>query len=200
MSRAGSKAEHPSGLTLRAQKCVEYYLEHCEKEAAYAHAFGRGTCKKNTFSQKVAQFFSQPKVLAEIRRRRDALSSRTDVKVEDVVRRLYQFGFTDMPGIVHFDGTVMRVEDFDNLTAAQRAAIKKFQFEQDPPTEVKGADGEVTVVPGKAFVKIEMHDQIPAVVKIGQHLGMWEKKPKAAIVDNRPVILFNNMPSPTGKG
>ena len=199
MSRAGSTQEHVSGLTVKEQACVEHYLVHGEHEAAYAHAYGRGTCKPSTFSQKVHEFFNRPKVVSEIRRRRDAASSRTDVKVDDIVRRLYQFGFTDMPGIVHFDGERMRIEDFNNLTSGQRAAIKEFRFEQDPPTEVKGPDGEKTVVPGKAFVSIKMHDQVSAVVNLGKHLGMFEKKPKAAVLD-RPVILFNNMPAPTGKG
>lgn len=189
-----NELEHVSGLSVKAQACVEHYLVYGEKAGAYRHGFGRGKAKEKVFEAMVHRFFEQPKVMAEIQRRRAAVSAAVDVKIEDVVRRLYQFGFTDLPGIMDYEDGVMTLEAFKRLTPAQRAAIKKFEFQQDPPTASKNAEGEVILVPGATKVKIELEDRRASVVDLGKHLGMWEKKKQGALVE---APLFNIiMPMP----
>lgn len=183
-----NRREHPSGLSVKAQACVEHYLVHGDKRAAYLHGFGRGRANERVFTNLVHKFFERPAVLAEIQRRRAAISEATDITVERIVQRLAQFAFTDLPGIAQFDGTTMTVEDFAKLTPQQRAAIKKFEFVRDPPTETTDADGNVRQVEGQTKVKLELEDRVACIVKLGQHIGMWEKKPRQAIVD---APLFN---------
>lgn len=194
-----------SGLSLKAQQAVEYYLVGGNKSAAYAQAYGRGKASRNAFDVKVNKFFNGDKVKAEIRRRQQAIAEKTDITKERIMRRLEMYAFTDMPGIVHFDNTRgMSLEDFDNLTPAQRACIKKFEFKRDPPEHniktKRDKDGtllepDIEVVQGAEQVKVELHDPIKPLVQLGIEIGMFEKKNTQPIVD-RPVIVLQGMPAP----
>lgn len=186
--------EHRSGLSLKAQLAIEHYLVHGDKVMAYATGYGRGKSSKRVFENLARRFFDRPKVVAEVRLRREEISAKTDITVDKILKRLHDFAYTDLPGIALFDGHVMTARDFDQLTPAQRAAIKKFEYLRDPPTEVKDEDGTVRRVEGEAKVKIELEDRLAATIKLGQHIGMWEKKPKQAVLD-KPIIVFHGMPT-----
>jgi hypothetical protein len=180
--------EHPSGLTLRAQLAVEHYLVHGEQLSAYRHGFGQGKARERVYSAMVRRFFLRPRVIAEIKRRRERISQMTDITVERIVRRLEQFAFADLPGIANFDGVTMTCADFAKLTPQQRAAIKKFEFQRDPPIEHKDSDGNVlSISEGETKFRVELEDRVTCTIKLGQHIGMWEKK-RQAITD---VPLFN---------
>lgn len=190
----GTKREHPSGLTVQAQKAVEAYLEHGNKAKAYEGVYGRGMCNQQTFDGKVKKFFARADVLRELRRRREEMSRRTDVTVDRIVERLAQIAFTDLPGVVDWDGRVMRVEEFANLSREQRAAIEQFEYFAEVSAEAiegaaeeeRDASGE-RVSLGNVKIKIKMKDNISALKLLGQHLGMFEKRTKVALVDT-PLI------------
>lgn len=193
-------SEHVSGLSVKAQKAVEFYVIHGNKAAAYIHAYGRGKGKRNSFDVKVSEFFGQPKVAAYETYLRDEASKRCIATKESILQRLEMLAFADLPGIVDFDGIEMTGTQFAQLTTQQRACIKSYEYMRKPVEEITDADGNIIErIPGEAKIKVQLKDDLRALEMLGQEkFGMFQKKPMQAIVD-RPVIVMQGMPAPPGK-
>ena len=63
----------------------------------------------------------------------------------------------------------MTLTDFDKLTPAQRACIKKYKC---VTRQVMGTDGPKPV----STVEIELHDPLKALQALGRHLGIFREK------------------------
>jgi hypothetical protein len=84
-----------------------------------------------------------------------------------VLSRYAQLAFTDLPGIVKWKGRQdrggrkkydMELVDFDQLTPAQRAVIRKIK------------------ITAAGTVEIEVHDQVRALDALAKHLGLFREE------------------------
>ena len=113
------------------------------------------------------------KVVDELDRRRKLLAVRSGITPEMVVAELARIGFADIRQVVGWrainrtlftdkgepadvPGVVLEVKDSEELQAAAAAAIAEVAQSKD------------------GTVRIKMHDKVGALVRIGQHLGMFK--------------------------
>ncbi len=178
------KPEHPSRLTVKEQHAVEAYLRTGSKRLAYLEVYGPGGKNPEQLKKAIFRLFDSEKVQDYIQTVRRAATDTTVDELTRWKRRLEQFAYTDLPGIVHYKGGCMTIEDFEDLTPAQRACIQKFKYQPDPATEIKDKEGNVIeVIPGQVYVEVTLRDSIAALKLLGTQMGILEKKKDQALQD-----------------
>lgn len=199
--------EDALGLTVLEKKAVRHYIENGSKIGAFVHAYGPQKCKKMTLQAKVRRFWARPNVLAEVRRVQAQLCEQVELTAADLVRRWAQLGYTDLADIVDWDGERVTVRPFDDLTVAERAALKKIEVDFFEPRElvdvgaVVGDDDEGMLERLDEVLKaihrsrpikrlsVEMHDANGALTSIAKKMGLFEKR--KANTAELPVININ---------
>ncbi|MBP2309277.1 terminase small subunit [Azospirillum melinis] len=173
-------------LTPKQLRFVEaYLLDPNGKKAAIA----AGYSEKNA-AVEASRLLTHAKVVAELERRRILLQTRTGITPERVLSELAKLGFADIRDVVQWRANVQQVAE-DPETGEPLLEIGNEVVITDSSklsADAAAAILEVSQTKDGAL-KVRMHDKLGALVKIGQHLGMFRpvgapeekgKKEKAA--------------------
>jgi len=176
--------------------CVAYVKGGAkDKSAAYRDVYDCSRMKPETVNHLAHREFDKPKIRARVEELMAPAIKKAEVTAERVIAEYAKLAFTDLPGIVTFDGTSMSVADFDKLTPEQRACIKKFRVKTETKMQPDGEKVPVDVV------EVELHSKQAALDSLAKHLGMFvERKilqnPDGTGVYPAIVILPSKDPDP----
>jgi len=152
-----------------------------DASAAYRSTYDWAGMKPATVNRKAKELMDNGKIAARIAELSAPGVMKTEIAIERVLAEYAKIAFTDLPGIVAFDGCRLSIRDFDKLTPDQRACIKKFKVR----TEVKlMPDGEKVPVD---VVEIELHSKQAALDSIAKHLGMFIDRKEVTGMNGGPV-------------
>lgn len=152
-------------LTEKQIKFIEaYLLDPNAKQAAICAGYSAATAESAGW-----RLLRHVEVASELERRRKIISIKSGITPEMVLAELGKLGFSDIRQVVEWQN--------------------KTKFEGDSPVGVEEA--EVSIKPSEQItdaaaaaisevsqtkdgcLKVKMHDKLGALVKIGQHLGMF---------------------------
>ena len=95
------------------------------------------------------------KVIAMVQK--DAMD-KAGISAERIVREFGKVAFTNLPGIVNAQGQVLSLEDFDNLSPEQQAAISEVSQSKD------------------GSLRIKLHPKLSALESLAKIRGMFTEK------------------------
>lgn len=113
---------------------------------------------------------ADPRVKALIAARQAKTAERNELTIDMVVQQLKRLGFSDPRKLYDENGNPKPIADLDEDTAA---AISGMDIDVVTEHET-GPDGVKQTVTTTRTVKVRYHDKVAALVKLGQHLGMWK--------------------------
>lgn len=156
-------------LTEKQQRFIEaYLLEPNGKQAALAAGY-----KEAGAAVEASRLLNNPNVAAELARRRKILSIKTGITPERVLAELGKLGFSDIRQIVEWQNRETFEGDDPVARTEASVAIKASDAIAD---DAAAAIAEVSQTKD-GCLKVKMHDKLGALVKIGQHLGMFRTVP-----------------------
>jgi phage terminase small subunit len=120
-----------------------------------------------TAAQSGSRLLADPRVQALIAERRAKIAARNDITIDRVINELAAIAFANSGDYFRLTSAGEPAVDFSELTPAQKAAIAEVVVEDF--TEGRGEDAREV-----RRIRFKLHDKIAALVKIGQHLGMWK--------------------------
>lgn len=143
----------------------------------FANGFNkRAAMRKVGYSDKSVEgyqhrLFNHPDVLAEIDRRRQSLTRKTDVTVERIKEEYAKIAFANLGDLLEIadDGTATM--DLSGMTLDQRAAIQEFVIEEGKA--IQGEEGN-SVVLVKPKMRVKFHDKKAALDSLAKILGMFK--------------------------
>lgn len=146
-------------LTPKQQRFVEEYLVDLNGTQAAIRA---GYSPKGA-SVQACRLLALAKVQAAIQAGREALSRRTEITADAVLKELAKIGFADIRNIFREDGSLMAPTDMPDEIACAVASVEV-----------------VTVSKGEGMVehvaKVKLADKRAALVDLGKHLGLFTTK------------------------
>ncbi|MFA6241288.1 MAG: terminase small subunit [Candidatus Hydrogenedentales bacterium] len=157
-----------SPLTLKQQRFVELYVELNNAAEAYRKAYNSTSLYAG---QRAHQLLKLTKVAAYLTSLRAPALKKAEMTVERVLNELGKVAFTDLPGIIQWDGSVMTLESFEALTPEQRGCIQELSVTED--VFVDRAGNQTTT----RKVRIKLHPKLQALQQIADHLGMNKPDP-----------------------
>lgn len=162
-------------LTPKQRRFVEAYLiDPNGKKAAIAAGYS-----EKSAAVEANRLLTNAKIVAEIEKAQKILSYRTGVTPERVLAELAKVGFSDIRQLVQWRSNVTEIGEDPETGEPQLKAFNEVQirdsFEVDDDTAA--AISEVSQTKDGAL-KVKMHDKLGALVKIGQHLGMFKTPAK----------------------
>lgn len=122
-------------------------------------------------------------VAAEIQKRMNERSARTEITSDKVLHELARLGFSDLRKLFNDNGSLRPISEIDDDTAA---CISSVEVVTRPSGSVD-ADGNREV---EYVHKIRMWDKNSALEKIGKHLVMFTDKTRLEGEDGGPLQLF----------
>lgn len=109
---------------------------------------------KNSAGVTGAKLLKDPRVLAEVTRRRTEIVANTELNTEQTIREVARLAFSDPRNIVNSDGTVKKLHDLDADTAA---AVASYEVDKD------------------GVIKYKFWDKNSALEKAAKIQGLYEK-------------------------
>jgi phage terminase small subunit len=168
----------PRPLTPKQQRFVEEYLIDLNATAAYKRAgyVGTGRAAENAASR----LLGNVGVKAAIQAKRQVISEKTEVTIERVIKELSRIAFCDIRKLYRPDGTFKPITELDDDSAATLAGVEVFE-------EFAGR-GDSRELIGHVR-KVKRWDKLSALVKLGEHQGMFVKKVEVSGKDGGPVPI-----------
>ena len=158
-------------LTPKQLRFVEaYLLEPNGTQAAISAGYS-----PNSAAVEASRLLTNPKVVAELAERRRVLEIKTGITPERVLSELAKLGFSDIRQVVQWRANVTQLDE-DDETGEPRLSVTNqvtISDSADLTDEAAAAILEVSQTKDGAL-KVKMHDKLGALVKIGQHLGMFK--------------------------
>lgn len=164
-------------LTIKQEAFAEevFRLGNRKQAEAYRRAYPASkTWSDAAVSVAASRLMRNPKVALRVRELQDEVARANKITVERVVNEYAKLAFTDLPGIVTFDGATMSVADFDTLTPAQRACIQSFKVKTDREMQ-NGDDGRPAATPVQQ-VEVKLYSKQAALDKLGEFLGIGKSR------------------------
>jgi hypothetical protein len=178
---AKRKDDPTKRLTEKELGATLHYLQHGERTEAYRAFYNCSRMKDKTVNGRASELFKKANVAAYVDARRSKDMAASEVTTERIVEALAAIAFTDLPGILSWKDGQMTVEDFDSLSPAQRACIKKAK-----KVDGLGKEG--------GYFEIELHDKLSALKLLGTYKQMFVKRHEVS--STGPVRFILNMDKP----
>lgn len=164
--RQGKKNKPMRAVSERYLKLVNEYFDNGFNKRAAMRACG--------FSEKSIEgyqhrLFNHPDVLAEIDRRRQSMTRRTDITQDRILQEYAKIAFANFGDLLEIQEDGSAVLDLAGMTDEQRAALSEFQV--DEYKDGKGEDAREV----KKY-KVKFHDKKAALDALAKHLGMFTDK------------------------
>lgn len=155
--------------TQKQNKFAVAYVRCGNATKSYIEAYKPKTTNDNTLMKSAHRVLHNARVQEKIKTLNDATAESQLVTVDRVLKEYAKIAFTDLPGIIDYKHGKMTIEDFDNLTPAQRGCIKEFKFK----TDYKIVDKSPVPVNN---VEFKLYDKQHALDMLGKHMGMFVEK------------------------
>lgn len=149
-------------LTPQQEKFAQLVAEGKNQSDAYRGAYKAGKMLAKTITEKASVLMAQGNVSARVAELRKIVAERSVVSQESVIKELQRIAFFDIRKLFNSDGTLKRVTELDDDTAAAIASIEVVDI---------GADGQLVL-----SKKFKTSEKLKALDLIGTHLGMFVKK------------------------
>ena len=150
-------------LTEKQRSFCIHYLKHQHAERAALEAgYSEQYAKKKAYN-----LLTLPAVANEVKTLMGKVERRAVYKAADVIDGLADIAFAREPDLMIEDGDAYRYKSPDELTDAEKAAIRK-TFKH----VIRDKDGTVVFVE----YSYELHDKLSALVQMGRHYGLFNDK------------------------
>jgi len=156
-----------NGLSPLERRFIEEYLIDCNGRKAYTRAGFRAKNDK-VAGVLASRLLTRDRVRAGLERRQAQIAELSGVTRERFHRELARIGLSDMTRFARVKGNRVRIQDTDNLTADESAAISEL---------ARTKDG----------MKIKLHGKVEALKLLGQALGYV--KPDGSFTGNINVHI-----------
>ena len=167
-------AESPGALTARQARFVEEYLVDLNAtQAAIRAGYSARTADKIG-----SELLGKTRIAEAISDAQAARSERTQVTADQVIAELAAIGFAKLGDYAAWGPS--RFELFESGAVDSRA-VQEIKVKE---TVLAGGENGETVV--RREYGIKLHDKLKALVKLGEHLGMWDARASATIDANVP--------------
>lgn len=143
-------------------------------DAGFAHNYGNCIRLKQ-----------HPDVKARVAEILGRAANRAEITIADVVTELAKIGFVDIRGMFTDDGSIKRVEDIDDDTAAAISSIEVIT------RRVPGGDADEV----EQVAKFKLYDKRAALVDIGKHLGMFVERVEHTGKDGGAIEIAEMSPT-----
>ena len=167
-------AAPPHALTPRQARFVaEYLVDLNATQAAIRAGYSARTADKIG-----PRLVGESRIAEGISEALTARSERTQITADQVVAELAAIGFAKLS-----DYATWGPDRFELLesSAADTRAVLEIKVKE---TVLAGSDDGPTIL--KREYGVKLHDKVKALVKLGEHLGMWNDKASATIDANVP--------------
>lgn len=169
-------------LTDKRELFCQLIFKGAEQGVAYMEAYpGSKRWKPESVQQVASRLRAVPEVDQRIMELRGERAEANGITVDRVLQEYAKLAFTDLPGIVKFDGARMMVEDFEKLTPAQRSCIQSFKVKN----ESEMIAGELVPV---QYVEVKLYSKQAALDKLAEFLGIGKDR-GAEEGDDGPVYI-----------
>lgn len=168
-------------LTAKQEKCCLEYLKCHNKSEAFRRAYDCSKMKEATVNNDAYMFFNKSDIIARLTELSKTASLRNDNSIDRVLQAYMKIAYTDMPGIVKYNKSIMTVEDFDNLTPAQSACIKQIKSKTKYELDKKGKPVEVK------HVEVMLYDRQHALDMLAKYEGMLIDRKEITGKDGAPL-------------
>jgi len=125
-----------------------------------------------------SRLFKKVEIQERVDELRRAGATRAEISVERVLRELAGIGFANMSEFVRIDDNGHPQVDLSTLTPHQAAAISETRTECVLPGVLKdgkkAGDPDCWQSPPEYKIMIKLHPKIPALVKLGEHVGAFD--------------------------
>lgn len=156
-------------LTEKQTRFIDAYLvDPNGKKAAVAAGYSPAGAEVTA-----SKLLRHPKVAEELQRRRALLATRAGVTPEMVVAELAKVGFSDIRQVMAWRGVSTRLFDEKGEPVDVPEVVLDLKASEELTPEAAAAISEVSRSKD-GTVKVKMHDKLGALVRIGQHLGMFK--------------------------
>ena len=150
-------------LTPQQEKFAQLVAEGNNQSAAYRKAYPKSLAwKQESVAVAGAKLMALANVSQMVGDLRKKVSEKSVVSQESVIKELQRIAFFDIRKLFNVDGTLKRVTELDDDTAAAIASIEVVDI---------GADGQLVL-----SKKFKTSEKLKALDLIGTHLGMFVKK------------------------
>lgn len=174
-------------MTPKQQRFVEEYLVDLNATQAAIRA---GYSEK-TARQIAEENLSKPDIAAAIKKETEALSERTHITQEQVLKEFARIGFADIRNLMEWDeesATFIPSSKLSDDIAATVSSVKT----KKRTVYLKEGDPETTIE-----MEIRTYDKVQALTQIGRRLGMFTDKtdvtsggkPIGELMDEEAIIL-----------
>jgi len=155
---------------------ADEYAADFNAVAAYRRAGYKG--KGRAADAAASRLLNLPSVRAYLAARMDRISAKLELSTEKVLTELQRVAFFDPRRVLSGDGGIKPVEQWDDHSAAAVMSLEVFE-------EFAGK-GEDRVQIGLTK-KLKLHPKVPALERLGQHLGLFKTKVEVTGKDGKPV-------------
>lgn len=180
------------GLSAKQLRFVEEYLVDLNAtQAAIRAGYSAATAK-----QQGSRLLTNDDVAAAIVAGRESRAERTSITADQVLQELARIGFADIRQVVNWrTGVLTSIEDDDGETHLVHCNDVALVNSSDIPDEAAAAIAEVSQTKSGAL-KVKLHGKLPALVKLGEHLGLFRpapaEKPKGKVADGHAALLVRD--------
>lgn len=155
-------------LTEKQARFVEaYVLDPNGKKAAIAAGYSAAGAEVTA-----SKLIRVHKVAAAIAERRKLIGLRAGVTPEMVVAELARLGFADIRQVLEWRAIDRQCFDDKGEPVDVPAVVLDIKDSQQLSPDAAAAIAEISQTKD-GTIKVKMHDKLGALVKIGQHLGMF---------------------------
>ncbi len=141
------------------ERFAHEYLVDLNATAAYRRVYPKA--KGTTAEVNGCRLLGNAKVAARVGELQSARSQRTQITADMVIAELARLGFSDMRDFTEWGPTGVSLKASSRLTDDQARCV----------AEVSESIGEKS-----SSLRFKLHDKVGALVKLGQHLGLFTEK------------------------
>ena len=156
-----------SALSLKQQAFVREYLIDLNATAAYKRAGYKG--KGRTAENGASEILGNPGVQAAIQEQQNARADRLEISADRIIEEIARLAFSSMGQVLDFSGDDVRLLPAHAISENAQRALATMKVKRY--LEGHGDDARNVEV-----TEFKIADKLPALVKLGQHIGMFVTK------------------------
>ncbi|NTW98348.1 MAG: hypothetical protein HGB35_00110 [Geobacteraceae bacterium] len=161
-------------------------MKGTNQSESYRIAFpGSRKWKPDAVTVQASTLLRKPKVAVRYEEMLADRAAANAITVDRVLQEYAKLAFTNLPGIIRFDGVNMMVEDFDKLTPEQRACIQSFKIKTEKVLDYDD-QGKPTMTP-VSVVEVKLYSKQAALDKLAEFLEIGKSKDDED--DGAPVYI-----------
>lgn len=173
MSAKKTKAQDKPVLTPRQQRFVDEYLIDLNATQAAVRA---GYSKK-TANEQGAQLLAKLSVREAVDKAKGARADRVRFTSDEILLELRRIALADPRKFFNADGSLKRIEELDDDTAATLASVEVIERKQNIRKVKDPDEGEDQLVNEvEQTKKIRLWDKVAALEKAMKHLGLLKER------------------------